>query len=108
MAWPYQVDGVDVFRLPPEGYEVDFDNPKSQKVLEHYLIFGIGAPLAFVALMQRYYTKLFLSKGLQIDDGKSSGTSMQVGRAIELTLSTAFMFLGWVSDVDGPICKTTG
>lgn len=79
MSWPYQVDGVDVFRLPPEGYEVDFDNPRSQKVLDHYLIFGIGAPLAFVALLQRFYTKLYLSKGLQVDD--------------------AFMFLGWLSSV---------
>jgi hypothetical protein len=74
-SWPYQVDGVDVFRLPPEGYVVNFDNPKQQKVLEHYLIFGIGAPIAFVALMQRFYTKLFLSKGLQIDDGTFSSVT---------------------------------
>lgn len=69
-SWPFQVDGVDVFRLPPDGYVVDFANPKQQKVLDHYLIFGIGAPIAFVALLQRFYTKMFLSKGLQIDDGK--------------------------------------
>lgn len=74
-SWPYQVDGVDVFRLPPEGYVVDFANPKQQKVLEHYLIFGIGAPIAFVALMQRFYTKMFLSKGLQIDDGRFSSVT---------------------------------
>ncbi|KPM40576.1 hypothetical protein AK830_g6011 [Neonectria ditissima] len=62
------VDGVEVFRLPPEGYVVDFAHPKQQKVLEHYLIFGIGGPLALIALVQRYYTKMFLSKGLQVDD----------------------------------------
>jgi hypothetical protein len=78
MSWPYQVDGVDVFRLPPEGYEVDFDNPRSQKVLDHYLIFGIGAPLAFVALLQRFYTKLYLSKGLQVDDGMLPHFSLPV------------------------------
>lgn len=64
-----EVNGTTVFRLPPEGYVVDFDNPKQQKVLEHYLVFGIGAPLAFIALCQRFYTKMFLSKGLQVDDG---------------------------------------
>ncbi|KAI9150599.1 Efflux pump DEP3 [Paramyrothecium foliicola] len=68
-------NGVEVLRLPPEGIVPDFDNPRSQKVLEHYLIFGIGGSLATIALCQRYYTKIFLSKGLGIDD--------------------VFMFLGW-------------
>ncbi|KAM0668756.1 hypothetical protein ACQRIU_002318 [Beauveria bassiana] len=47
--------------------------------LQHYLAFGIGGPLASAFLCQRYYTKLYLSKGLQIDD--------------------AFMFLGWIMSV---------
>ncbi|KAH0425150.1 integral membrane protein [Colletotrichum camelliae] len=64
---------------PPPGVTVDFDHPRQQKVLEHYLIFGIGGTIAFIALCQRFYTKIFLSKGLQIDD--------------------AFMFLGWVASV---------
>lgn len=62
------VNGVQVFRLPPPGYEVNFEHPRSNKVMEHYLIFGLMGPLAFVALLQRYYTKIFLSKGLQVDD----------------------------------------
>lgn len=62
--------GIPTLVPPPEGYVVDFENPQRQAVLEHYLIFGIGGPLAFIALMQRFYTKIFLSKGLQIDDGK--------------------------------------
>ena len=66
------IDGVTVFREPPEGYVVDFANPAQQKVLDHYLVFGIGGPLAFIALLQRYYTKIWLSKGLQVDDGKLS------------------------------------
>ncbi|KAK2729106.1 hypothetical protein CKAH01_10545 [Colletotrichum kahawae] len=53
---------------PPPGVTVDFDHPRQQKVLEHYLIFGIGGTIAFIALCQRFYTKIFLSKGLQIDD----------------------------------------
>ncbi|KAF4978722.1 hypothetical protein FZEAL_4942 [Fusarium zealandicum] len=74
IAFP-TINGTEVFRLPPDGYVVDFDHPKQQNVLEHYLVFGLGAPLAFTALLQRCYTKIFLSKGLQVDDG--------------------FMFLGW-------------
>ncbi|KAI8653867.1 hypothetical protein NCS56_01342000 [Fusarium sp. Ph1] len=74
------INGTEVFRLPPPDYgPLNFDNPKQQKKLEHYLIFGLGAPLALIALLQRYYTKIFLSKGLQIDDG--------------------FMFLGWLFSV---------
>ncbi|KAI1865317.1 uncharacterized protein JN550_008365 [Neoarthrinium moseri] len=68
-------NGVTTFSAPPEGYVVDFDNPQQQKVLEHYLLFGIGGSLAFIALLQRFYTKIYLSKGLHIDDG--------------------FMLLGW-------------
>ncbi|KAM0323242.1 hypothetical protein ACHAQA_008833 [Verticillium albo-atrum] len=73
------VNGVEVLVPAPPGYVVDFDNPQRQYVMEHYLIFGILGPLAFIALVQRFYTKMFLAKGLQIDD--------------------AFMFLAWVSSV---------
>lgn len=62
--------------LPPAGVVPDFDHPEQNKRLAHFLVFGIGAPLAFLALCQRFYTKLFLSKGLQLDD--------------------LFMFVGWV------------
>ncbi|KAM0817369.1 hypothetical protein AB5N19_03174 [Seiridium cardinale] len=72
-------NGVTTFRAPPEGYVVDFDNPQQQKVLEHYLLFGIGGTLAFLSLLQRFYTKHYLSVGLQIDD--------------------AFMLLGWIASV---------
>lgn len=63
------IDGVQVLVPPPEGYVVDFANPQTNAVLQHYLVFGIGGTLALVALLQRYYTKIFLSKGLQVDDG---------------------------------------
>ncbi|KFX89938.1 hypothetical protein V490_06755 [Pseudogymnoascus sp. VKM F-3557] len=71
------VNGVTVLELPPPGIVPDFDNPRQNQWLTHYLVFGIGAPLAFLALCQRFYTKLYLSKSksLQLDD--------------------FFMFLGW-------------
>lgn len=62
------VDGVTVLVLPPAGVVPDFDHPEQNKRLAHFLVFGIGGPLAFLALCQRFYTKLFLSKGLQLDD----------------------------------------
>ncbi|CZR60227.1 related to integral membrane protein [Phialocephala subalpina] len=69
------VDGVTVLVLPPAGVVPDFDHPEQNKRLAHFLVFGIGAPLAFLALCQRFYTKLFLFGGLQLDD--------------------LFMFVGW-------------
>ena len=65
------VDGVQVLLPPPEGYEVDFDNPQSQFKTEHYVIFGLMGPIAFFCLLQRLYSKQFLATGLKIDDGTS-------------------------------------
>lgn len=64
-------NGIETFSKPPDGYVVDFDNPKRQLVLEHYLVFAIGSPLAMIALAQRFYTKIWLANGLHIDDGTS-------------------------------------
>lgn len=63
------VNGVTVLMAPPDGVTPDFGNPRQNHWLQHYLAFGIGGPLALAFLCQRYYTKLYLSKGLQIDDG---------------------------------------
>lgn len=82
------VDGVEVIRLPPDGYVVDFAHPQQQKVLDHYLVFGIGGPLAFIALLQRYYTKIFLSKGLQVDDGTLNLAGQTVDDSIETRRET--------------------
>ncbi|KAF9877491.1 hypothetical protein CkaCkLH20_05191 [Colletotrichum karsti] len=61
-------NGTVTFSKPPDGYVVDFDHPQRHLVLEHYLVFGIGAPIAFLCLLQRFYTKVWLSNGFQIDD----------------------------------------
>ncbi|OLN85657.1 hypothetical protein CCHL11_08307 [Colletotrichum chlorophyti] len=78
-------DEVSVIPAPP-GVVVDFDHPRQQKVLEHYLLFGIGGGIAFIALMQRFYTKLFLSKGLQVDDSSIAEGGM-CAHAWEMPLS---------------------
>ncbi|KAF6807433.1 hypothetical protein CSOJ01_08162 [Colletotrichum sojae] len=61
-------NGIETFSKPPDGYVVDFDNPKRQLLLEHYLVFAIGSPLALIALAQRFYTKIWLANGLHVDD----------------------------------------
>ncbi|KAF4468469.1 benzoate 4-monooxygenase cytochrome [Fusarium albosuccineum] len=61
-------DGVTTFLEPPEDYVVDFDNPQQQKALEHFLIFGTLGSLAFVCLIQRLYTKHFITGSLKVDD----------------------------------------
>lgn len=61
-------NGITTVIKTPEGYLVDFEHPQQQKVLEHYLVFGILGPLAFLTLIQRFYTKFCLSDGPKIDD----------------------------------------
>lgn len=62
-------NGVTTFLAPPEGYVVDFEHPQQQNALHHYLIFGILGSLALFCLIQRLYTKHFLTGSLKIDDG---------------------------------------
>ncbi|KAK1658243.1 hypothetical protein BDP55DRAFT_565498 [Colletotrichum godetiae] len=61
-------NGITTVIKAPDGYQVDFDHPQQQKVLEHYLVFGILGSLAFLTLIQRFYTKFCLSDGPKIDD----------------------------------------
>lgn len=63
-------NGVVTYSSPPEGYVVDFDNPQRRLHIQHYWVFGIEWFLACLALGQRLYTKIFLTKGLKIDDGR--------------------------------------
>lgn len=65
---PPMVDGIIVAAEAPPGWEVDLENPVRTSVYEHYCIFGIMGTFAFIALCQRFYTKMFLSKGLALDD----------------------------------------
>lgn len=62
------VNGTELFTLPPPGYELNLDNPQQIHDTAHYVIFGIGEAVASIALIQRLYTKAFLSNGLHADD----------------------------------------
>ncbi|KAH6646269.1 hypothetical protein BKA67DRAFT_595581 [Truncatella angustata] len=63
-------NGVTTVIGPPAGYKVNFLHPRQQHAVAHYLIFGLMGSLAFTALFQRLYTKMHLSTGLRIDDGR--------------------------------------
>ncbi|KAH7038389.1 uncharacterized protein B0I36DRAFT_219936, partial [Microdochium trichocladiopsis] len=63
------VDGVEVLALAPPGYIVNFANPPQRFATEHYVVFAVMGTLATVALAQRLFTKMVLSKGLGVDDG---------------------------------------
>ncbi|KXJ85851.1 hypothetical protein Micbo1qcDRAFT_237247 [Microdochium bolleyi] len=66
---PFIVDGVVVLALAPPGYVVNFADPPQRFATEHYVVFATMGTLATVALAQRLYTKMVLSKGLGVDDG---------------------------------------
>lgn len=62
-------EGVRTYLPAPEGYVVDFDDPQQQFHVTLYAVVGIGNLLALLFMSQRIYTKVALSKGLQLDDG---------------------------------------
>jgi hypothetical protein len=63
-------NGVTTIIPPPKGYEVDFGNPQRQNLADVYWVAGVGNVLALLFLGQRLYTKCFLTKGVQLEDGK--------------------------------------
>lgn len=65
-------NGVVTFSSPPEGYVVDFENPQKNLHVEHYWLFAVGGLLATLSLGQRLYTRIYLAKGLHIDDGMNT------------------------------------
>ncbi|KAM5346656.1 hypothetical protein ACJ41O_009661 [Fusarium nematophilum] len=64
----FVVNGTTVVMPPPDGYEVDFENPQRQAVHEAYYVAGFGMAMSFLFISQRLYVKFFLTGGVQIDD----------------------------------------
>ena len=64
-------NGIITIIPPPEGYDVDFDNPKVQYMVESYTVAIIEMVLAFLFLVQRLYTKIVIMKKFQLEDGSS-------------------------------------
>lgn len=64
-------EGIRTYLAKPEEYVVDFDNPARFHEVTLYCVIGIGNVVALMFIVQRMYTKLVLTTGLQLDDGKS-------------------------------------
>lgn len=63
------VNGTQTILPAPDGYVVDFDNPKRQAVVQTYVTIAVGNFFALLFLAQKLYTRLFLDRKLQLDDG---------------------------------------
>ncbi|KAG5779734.1 hypothetical protein H9Q73_006591 [Fusarium xylarioides] len=63
------VDGVPVAIPPPEGYNVDFDNPQRNSVTAAYWLYGVGNFLTVLFIAQRVYVRSFIHKTVRIEDG---------------------------------------
>lgn len=61
-------DGVATLIPAPEGYKVDFDNPKRNGDITCYCVTGVGSFIALLFLAQRLYVRGVLRKRLKIDD----------------------------------------
>ncbi|KAI6370615.1 hypothetical protein MCOR25_004159 [Pyricularia grisea] len=62
------INGTLVAMAPPEGYVVDLANPQRILTPTAYWVYCIGMFLAFLFLLQRLYTKIFLMKMFNADD----------------------------------------
>ena len=63
------VNGTETLIPAPEGYVVDFENPKIQYMVESYTVASVEMTIAFLFLIQRLYTKIALMKSFQLEDG---------------------------------------
>jgi hypothetical protein len=63
------INGTLVLVPPPSGYSVNFENPQRQLQTQVYTVFVVENLFAFIFLIQRLYTKIFLMKLFQIEDG---------------------------------------
>lgn len=64
------VNGVPVAVPPPEGYEVDFDNPRRRLNVAGYCVVSIGCFLAFTFLLQRLYVQWYVRRKLEWEDSE--------------------------------------
>lgn len=55
---------------PPEGYTVDFSNPRRRLLIAAYTVTGVGIVISTAFLAQRLYVKRYLRKQLGHDDSK--------------------------------------
>ncbi|KAJ2900399.1 hypothetical protein MKZ38_002456 [Zalerion maritima] len=91
MSFPV-TNGVTTFLAPPDGYVVDFENPQRRANVETYWICGVENVIALLFLGQRFYTRIFITGGLQYDDFMFAYPAGGV-HAWEISLDTFNVFM---------------
>jgi hypothetical protein len=66
---PIIINGVRVGVPPPDGYDVDFDNPARRSDVTTYCVCAIGMSVAVLFLFQRIYVKAVIMHKFGWDDG---------------------------------------
>jgi hypothetical protein len=62
------INGTEVVLPPPEGYEVNFDNPRRNMMTANYVVYAVGLILSVLFLAQRVFVKIHVHTGLGLDD----------------------------------------
>ncbi|KAF5009451.1 hypothetical protein FDECE_4334 [Fusarium decemcellulare] len=97
MSFPV-VNGTAVAIPPPEGYQVDFDNPTTagNTIRQAYWIFGIEFAIATAFLGQRMYTNAVLLRKFLIDDSTRSFAYLgmvRFGQLYKLVMCTTLTYI---------------
>lgn len=71
-----EINGTIVALAPPDGYEVDFDNPKRNLLVANYVVMAVGLSLSLIFLAQRIFVKTHVHRGLALDDCTFSATAI--------------------------------
>lgn len=53
---------------PPEGYQVNLDNPPRNLMTTNFVVYGIGLTLSALFLAQKLFVKIHIHRGLGLED----------------------------------------
>ncbi|KAK8054671.1 hypothetical protein PG994_009738 [Apiospora phragmitis] len=67
---PFDVNGTITIMPPPPGYVVNFADPPQEGVTVMWTVCIVENILAVMFLAQRYYTKMFIVRKFQAEDGR--------------------------------------
>ena len=69
------VNGTLTLVPPPPGYVVDFENPQRQFETQVYTVIVVENLFALAFLLQFLYTRIYVMKLFQPEDGKTQSCS---------------------------------
>ena len=69
------VNGTLTLVPPPPGYVVDFENPQRQLETQVYTVIVVENLFALAFLLQFLYTRIYVMKLFQLEDGKTQSCS---------------------------------